>query len=146
MIDNLINIFQSVGSHTHKNNELRDRLRIRLHQRREKRSKDGSKNSHTNPIPSNNVKVKTAINKVEERVPLPSSPTNIPPAPIVKSSESSVTSSGTDDIHGLVNYIEGNSALNKLELAEKKAAKKARQRHKKVIFSLKLILLPTNLA
>lgn len=65
-------------------------------------------------------------------MPLPSSPTNIPPAPVVKSSESSVTSSGTDDIHGLVNYIEGNSALNKMELAEKKAAKKARQRQKKV--------------
>lgn len=79
--------------------------------------------------------MKTVINKVEERVPLPSSPTNIPPAPVVKSSESSVTSSGTDDIHGLVNYIEGNSGLNKMELAEKKAAKKARQRQKKVCFA-----------
>lgn len=105
-------------------------MRIRLHQRREKRSKDSGKNPNANS--PNSVKVKTVINKVEERVPLPSSPTNIPPAPVVKSSESSVTSSGTDDIHGLVNYIEGNSALNKLELAEKKAAKKARQRQKKV--------------
>lgn len=82
---------------------------------------------------TNSVKVKTVVSKVEERVPLPSSPTNIPPAPVVKSSESSsLASSGTDDIHGLVNYIEGNSGLNKMELAQKKAAKKARQRQKKV--------------
>lgn len=82
------------------------------------------------------VKVKNVVNKVEERVPLPSSPTNIPPAPSVKSSDSSITtSSATDDIHGLVNYIEGNTALNKMELAQKKAAKKARQRLKKVTVS-----------
>ncbi|KAG5898856.1 hypothetical protein JTB14_014283 [Gonioctena quinquepunctata] len=121
---------------SHKNNELRDRLRIRLHQRREKRTKDTFKNPPNGNCASGNtngpVKVKTVVNKVEERVPLPSSPTNIPPAPSVKSSDSSlVTNSKTDDIHGLVNYIEGNTALNKMELAEKKAAKKARQRMKK---------------
>ncbi|KAJ8926922.1 hypothetical protein NQ314_020774 [Rhamnusium bicolor] len=123
----------SVTSHSHKNNELRDRLRIRLHQRREKRTKDTCKNPPAAAANTNNlVKIKTVINKVEERVPLPSSPTNIPPAPSVKSSDSSITtSSATDDIHGLVNYIEGNTGLNKMELAEKKAAKKARQRLKK---------------
>ncbi|CAG9855308.1 unnamed protein product [Phyllotreta striolata] len=133
--------FPPVASHSHKSNELRDRLRIRLHQRREKRSKDTSKNPlstvNSVTINVNATKIKTAISKVEERVPLPSSPTNIPPAPSVKSSDSSIatssvaTSNGTDDIHGLVNYIEGNTALNKMELAQKKAAKKARQRKKK---------------
>nr|XP_023029224.1 uncharacterized protein LOC111517340 [Leptinotarsa decemlineata] len=119
-------------SQFHKNKELRDKLRKRLHQRREKRSKDACKNPTPGTSNINNCKVKTAINKVEERVPLPSSPTNIPPAPCVKSSESSITtSSATDDISGLVNYIEGNTALNKMELAQKKAAKKARQRMKK---------------
>ncbi|KAJ8941891.1 hypothetical protein NQ318_001746 [Aromia moschata] len=97
----------SVTSHTHKNNVLRDRLRIRLHQRR-KEQKDTCK---TPPNPDYQWR----------RVPLPSSPTNIPPAPSVKSSDSSITtSSAPDDIHGLVNYIEGNTALNKMELAQKK--------------------------
>ncbi|VEN37662.1 unnamed protein product, partial [Callosobruchus maculatus] len=133
----------NVTSHVHKNNELRDRLRIRLHQRREKRTKDTNKHapsqdekSANNPSAAiNSAKLKTVISKVEERVPLPSSPTNIPPAPIVKSSDTAfITSvpSEKDDIHGLVNYIEGNSALNKMELAQKKAAKKLRQRQKKV--------------
>ncbi|KAJ8923728.1 hypothetical protein NQ315_010309 [Exocentrus adspersus] len=125
----------SVMSHTHKSNELRDRLRIRLHQRREKRTKDNCKTQSSAAAAAataNSMKLKSVINKVEERVPLPSSPTNIPPAPSVKSSDSSLnTSSATDDIHGLVNYIEGNTALNKMELAQKKAAKKARQRLKK---------------
>nr|CAH7761108.1 unnamed protein product [Callosobruchus chinensis] len=132
----------NVTSHVHKNNELRDRLRIRLHQRREKRTKDTNKHtpsedavSANNPSAAiNSAKLKTVISKVEERVPLPSSPTNIPPAPIVKSSDTTLSASGSsekDDIHGLVNYIEGNSALNKMELAQKKAAKKLRQRQKK---------------
>ncbi|XP_056645374.1 putative autophagy-related protein 11 [Diorhabda sublineata] len=127
----------TVGNYTHKNNELRNRLRIRLHQRREKRTKDTCKNppSNTNVSATNSAKIKTAISKLEERVPLPSSPTNIPPTPSIKSSDSSIatssSTSATDDIHGLVNYIEGNSALNKIELAQKKAAKKARQRQKK---------------
>ncbi|CAG9816498.1 unnamed protein product [Phaedon cochleariae] len=124
----------SAMTHTHQNNELRDRLRIRLHQRRDKRTKETCKNTMVNGniTGTNPAKVKTAISKVEERVPLPSSPTNIPPAPSVKSSDSSLaTTSGQDDIHGLVNYIEGHTGMDKVELAQKKAAKKARQRMKK---------------
>ncbi|CAH1955558.1 unnamed protein product [Acanthoscelides obtectus] len=129
----------NVTSHVHKNNELRDRLRIRLHQRREKRTKDTSKHGlHAAEKSANNcaaainsAKLKTVISKVEERVPLPSSPTNIPPAPVVKPLDLTFTVSEEDDIHGLVNYIEGNSVLNKIELAQKKAAKKIRQRQKK---------------
>lgn len=133
----------TVGNYTHKNNELRNRLRIRLHQRREKRTKDTCKNppSNANVSATNSAKIKTAISKLEERVPLPSSPTNIPPTPSIKSSDSSITTSsstsGAADIHGLVNYIEGNSALNKMELAQKKAAKKARQRQKKEVERIK---------
>ncbi|XP_028141077.1 uncharacterized protein LOC114335109 [Diabrotica virgifera virgifera] len=130
----------ALSSHTHKNSELRDRLRNRLHQRREKRTKDTGKNP---PLEANSAKIKTVISKVEERVPLPSSPTNIPPpAPTIRTTDSSGSSSasgssassptsGSDDIHGLVSYIEGNLALTKMELAQKKAAKKARQRQKK---------------
>lgn len=36
------------------------------------------------------------------------------------------------DINDLLNYIEGNRSIDKVALAEKKAAKKARQRQKKV--------------
>ncbi|KAJ8980698.1 hypothetical protein NQ317_010601 [Molorchus minor] len=122
----------SVTSHSHKTNELRDKLRIRLHQRREKRTKDICKAPITAANANNPNRIKSTVNKVEERVPLPSSPTNIPPAPSVKLADSStMTSSTPHDIHGLLSYIEGHSVLNQLELAEKKAAKKARQRMKK---------------
>lgn len=43
-----------------------------------------------------------------------------------------------NDIHGLLNYIEGNTNIDKLAVAEKKAAKKARQRNKKEQERLKL--------
>lgn len=151
---------ETTATNVHKNNELRDRLRVRLHQRREKRTKEACKAQQNTNNTNNSLKLKTVISKVEERVPLPSSPTNIPPAPVVKSSDSSSSSSGlsalgdipirtrtpsrnrnNDDLHGLINYIEGNSGLNKIELAQKKAAKKARQRLKKVIVSSKVLRL-----
>lgn len=41
-----------------------------------------------------------------------------------------------NDIHGLIDYIEGNSGNDKAAIAEKKAAKKARQREKKVSYDM----------
>lgn len=43
-----------------------------------------------------------------------------------------VSAGKMNEIRGLVNYIEGNPAKSKADLAQKKAAKKARQREKKV--------------
>ncbi|XP_060515944.1 uncharacterized protein LOC132695608 isoform X2 [Cylas formicarius] len=107
----------------HKYAELRDRLRLRLNQRREKKSVESQQNLVSN---GGNAKV----NKTESRVSATASPTNMPSS-ISVSSEPSVGVKEISDIHGLVNYIEGNSAINKIELAKKKAAKKARQRERR---------------
>ncbi|XP_076261851.1 uncharacterized protein LOC143197350 isoform X1 [Rhynchophorus ferrugineus] len=101
--------------------QLKDRLRVRLTQRKEKRKE--------NDLPgiSNGDPNKIKASKVESRVPLPSSPSNIPSTPS-DSSEYSVTSK---EILEIVNYIEGNTIQNKAELSKKKAAKKARQKERR---------------
>ncbi|XP_072402525.1 uncharacterized protein [Diabrotica undecimpunctata] len=134
----------SQSSNSPKKGELRERMRDRFNHRRDRKAKDTEK---TLPTEIDHAKFKTVINKVEERVPLPSLFTNIrPPAPNVERRESSSSSSGASqpfssypsmrrcqegELSALVCYIEGNIALAKLKLAEKKSAKKARQRHKK---------------
>nr|CAI5857382.1 unnamed protein product [Callosobruchus analis] len=137
----------NVTSHVHKNHELRDRLRIRLHQRREKRTKDTNKHatsgdgiSANNPAAINSAKLKTVISKVEERVPLPSSPTNIPPAPIVKSTDTTLStsiSSENDDIHGLEEERQRaeeqkrlEEELKRKEAERREAAKRKAEREK----------------
>ncbi|CAH1256517.1 unnamed protein product [Diabrotica balteata] len=134
----------SQSSNSPKKGEPRDRIRDRFNHRRDRKAKDTEK---TLPTEIDHAKFKTVINKVEERVPLPSLFTNIrPPAPNVERRDSSSSSSGESqpfssypsmrrcqegELSALVCYIEGNIALAKLKLAEKKSAKKARQRHKK---------------
>lgn len=108
--------------------EPRDKLRVRMYRRRERRKENDNKQIF---LTTDSSKVKA--NKVESRVPLPSSPSNMP-STLSESSEYSVATKDTKamtDIRGLVNYIEGNTAKNKVELAEKKAAKKARQKEKR---------------
>ncbi|ENN74209.1 hypothetical protein YQE_09182, partial [Dendroctonus ponderosae] len=62
------------------------------------------------------------------RVPMPPSPSNFPASP---PDLDPVSVGKMNEIRGLVNYIEGNPAKSKADLAQKKAAKKARQREKK---------------
>ncbi|XP_049826647.1 uncharacterized protein LOC109608344 isoform X2 [Aethina tumida] len=120
----------AASSHTHKKSELRDKLRIRLHQRREKRTKDTTfKSTTVTPTPAKPQVTKVVSNKVEERVPPPTAGVTSP-APIVQVSNPSPDLTN-DDIHGLLNYIEGNTNIDKLAIAQKKAAKKERQRKKK---------------
>ena len=102
-------------SHVHKANETRNRLRIRLNQR----------NENGNGVPKKSQTI---------------SKTNKPESPAAAKHNHSEVNTPTNedanplmnDIHGLLNYIEGNTNVDKFALAEKKAAKKARQRHKKV--------------
>jgi hypothetical protein len=119
-------------SHVHKTNETRNRLRIRLNQRNENVSNISSKSNAKLNVCST---TKANTNKTESPAAGPSkhnhseanTPTNI---------EDANTNPFMNDIHGLLNYIEGNTNVDKFALAEKKAAKKARQRHKKVRISL----------
>jgi hypothetical protein len=121
-------------SHVHKTNETRNRLRIRLNQRNENVSNISSKSNAKLNVCST---TKANTNKTESPAAGPSkhnhseanTPTNI---------EDANTNPFMNDIHGLLNYIEGNTNVDKFALAEKKAAKKARQRHKKEQERMKL--------
>ncbi|CAH0561800.1 unnamed protein product [Brassicogethes aeneus] len=130
----------AVSSHTHKKSELRDKLRIRLHQRREKRTKDPGFKVAPTPTSATsttitNSKVQKSISKLEERVPPPTA--TFAPAPIVQAPNPSPDLI-TDDISGLLNYIEGNTSNDKMAIVDKKAAKKERQRQKKEEERLKI--------
>ncbi|XP_044256966.1 uncharacterized protein LOC123006505 [Tribolium madens] len=111
-------VFGTTTSHVHKTNETRNRLRIRLNQRNE----SSGKNTKTKP--------KTNPNKVESPAAGPSKPTQSSEG-TTPTNEETNSNPLMNDIHGLLNYIEGNTNVDKVALAEKKAAKKARQRHKK---------------
>ncbi|XP_030748295.1 reticulocyte-binding protein 2 homolog a-like isoform X2 [Sitophilus oryzae] len=120
------------GSST-KNVQLKERLAARLNQRREKKKESASPRNLQSPRArglTNGDFNKLKASKVESRVPLPASPSNIPSTP-TDSSEYSLPSGQISDIRGLVNYIEGNSSKSKAELAKKKAAKKARQKERR---------------
>ncbi|EFA10828.2 uncharacterized protein LOC103314876 isoform X2 [Tribolium castaneum] len=118
-------VFGTTTSHVHKTNETRNRLRIRLNQRNESGS---AKNKKTAP--------KASATKVES--PAGPSKQNQSSEGTTPTNEETNSNPLMNDIHGLLNYIEGNTNVDKVALAEKKAAKKARQRHKKEEERLKL--------
>ncbi|XP_066157943.1 uncharacterized protein [Euwallacea fornicatus] len=103
--------------------EPRDKLRVRLYRRKERRRE----NKGNQKILDHELSSKF---KGDSRVPLPPSPSNFPATP-PDLSEPLGSGSKMNEIRGLVNYIEGNSGKSKAEIANKKAAKKARQREKK---------------
>ncbi|KAK9890017.1 hypothetical protein WA026_008825 [Henosepilachna vigintioctopunctata] len=143
----------TVANHSHKTNETRNRLRIRLNQRKQKMVSKNPLVDKTNKMTGvkSNLTIKTNPNKVEAVVQPENSP--IVRTSVVKSvpksddslKEMKITAdvlkprifpktndnNRLNDIHGLVDYIEGNSGTDKAAIAEKKAAKKARQRQKK---------------
>ncbi|RZC36164.1 uncharacterized protein BDFB_000175, partial [Asbolus verrucosus] len=105
-------------------------LRIRLNQRNENVSSNvASKNNAK--LNTNTTNNKISVNKAES--PAGPSKNNHPVSETTTptSNDDLNTNPLINDIHGLLNYIEGNTNIDKLALAEKKAAKKARQRHKK---------------
>lgn len=113
-------------SHVHKTNETRNRLRIRLNQRNENGSlKNQKTKTNTSKAKPNKVESPVAGPGPSKHISEGTTPTN----------EDSNSNPLMNDIHGLLNYIEGNSHRDKFALAEKKAAKKARQRNKKVGFN-----------
>ncbi|KAH1029964.1 uncharacterized protein LOC109540953 [Dendroctonus ponderosae] len=100
--------------------EPREKLRVRLFRRKEKKRES--------EINQKSFDRENSKFKLETRVPMPPSPSNFPASP---PDLDPVSVGKMNEIRGLVNYIEGNPAKSKADLAQKKAAKKARQREKK---------------
>ncbi|XP_045482937.1 myb-like protein P isoform X2 [Harmonia axyridis] len=133
-------------------NETRTRLRIRLNQRNQKQKSVPVDPTNRIPTTKNVIPTKTSPPKFEPTVQLENH-NNLKTSTIIKPSLKPVDIGSKDlkttaepmrnslipranehklnDIHGLVDYIEGNSGSDKAAIAEKKAAKKARQRQRK---------------
>lgn len=99
----------------HKTNETRNRLRIRLNQRNAKSNKTLKAPKLTTILPQN--KTETSV-PISSKIQTTNQQNSLPQTP-----------DPTSDISGLLNFIEGNN--EKVPIAEKKAAKKARQKSKK---------------
>ncbi|KAL3289745.1 hypothetical protein HHI36_023142 [Cryptolaemus montrouzieri] len=143
----------TIASHAHKTSETRNRLRVRLNQRKQKMVSKNPLVDKANKMTTKSlVTMKRNTPKVEPIVqtenPSPMKTTAIVRT-IPKSADSIIEdmniasemktkmtlgneeSTKLNDIPGLVDFIEGNSGSDKAAIAEKKAAKKARQRKKK---------------
>ncbi|XP_044765218.1 uncharacterized protein LOC123321601 isoform X2 [Coccinella septempunctata] len=139
----------TVAPNKKQSNETRTRLRIRLNQRNQKQKNVPVDTANkirptkcTIPTNTSPPKLETAI-RIENQSEIKA--INIPSKPIETANKGSkVTSEAIkvnsilvsnknklNDIHGLIDYIEGNSGSDKAAIADKKAAKKARQRQRK---------------
>ncbi|GJQ65730.1 hypothetical protein Trydic_g11915 [Trypoxylus dichotomus] len=130
----------NVTTHSHKSSETRDRLRTRLNQRKEKINENlKSKTGATPKIPSSDTASSWKNDLVTKLPPNPNPPSEPQTNLLLGNSSDKGSPSGSiaenakdlSDIDGLLDFIQGNKPIDKVAMAQKKAAKKARQKLKR---------------